>query len=137
MDGSFGFSFKSKVLYQFEFFLLGALSASHSKALHKVDIPAFDWPVAQFPRLKYPLEEHVEENRQEEANCLAQVNMIARRITYILFTYFVSITRPFGYSKNNLKRMIVAALEKFLNAQNSYRVLCKRNFRSKVTRLVN
>lgn len=58
---------------------IGALSATHSKALHKVDIPAFDWPVAQFPRLKYPLEEHVQENREEEANCLAQVEKIIKK----------------------------------------------------------
>ncbi len=37
---------------------LGALSATRSKAIHKVDIPAFHWPVAPFPQLKYPLEEH-------------------------------------------------------------------------------
>ncbi|XP_065066407.1 4-aminobutyrate aminotransferase, mitochondrial-like [Rhopilema esculentum] len=58
---------------------LGALSATHSKALHKVDIPAFDWPVTQFPRLKYPLEDHVEENEQEEAFCLEQVEKIIKK----------------------------------------------------------
>lgn len=52
----------------------GALSATHSKALHKVDIPAFEWPVAPFPQLKYPLEDHIEENRAEEAHCLEQVS---------------------------------------------------------------
>ena len=66
-------------------FIEGALSATHSKALHKVDIPAFDWPVAQFPRLKYPLEEHVQENKQEEANCLAQVNMTVRLVTQVFY----------------------------------------------------
>lgn len=51
--------------------LMGCLSATHSKALHKVDIPAFDWPVVDFPKLKYPLDQHVAENAKEEARCLA------------------------------------------------------------------
>jgi len=42
--------------------LLGALSTSRTKALHKVDIPAFDWPAAEPPRYKYPLEENVDYN---------------------------------------------------------------------------
>jgi 4-aminobutyrate aminotransferase/(S)-3-amino-2-methylpropionate transaminase len=50
--------------------LFGCLSTTHSKAIHKVDIPAFDWPTAPFPKLKYPLEEHEAENRAEENRCL-------------------------------------------------------------------
>lgn len=50
--------------------LFGSLSATRSKAIHKVDIPAFDWPAAPFPELKYPLEEHAKENEAEEARCL-------------------------------------------------------------------
>jgi 4-aminobutyrate aminotransferase/(S)-3-amino-2-methylpropionate transaminase len=38
-----------------------------------MDIPAFNWPQADFPLLKYPLEEHTKENAEEEARCLAQV----------------------------------------------------------------
>jgi 4-aminobutyrate aminotransferase/(S)-3-amino-2-methylpropionate transaminase len=53
---------------------LGALSATRSKAIHKVDIPAFHWPVAPFPQLKYPLEEHTSENAAEEARCLARMD---------------------------------------------------------------
>ena len=40
-------------------FILGlaaCLSASHTKPMHKLDIPALDWPAAPFPTLKYPLE---------------------------------------------------------------------------------
>eukprot|EP00771_Trimastix_marina_P002814 gnl/Trimastix_PCT/398.p2 GENE.gnl/Trimastix_PCT/398~~gnl/Trimastix_PCT/398.p2 ORF type:complete len:477 (+),score=158.05 gnl/Trimastix_PCT/398:107-1537(+) len=48
----------------------GALSTTRSKAIHKLDIPAFDWPVAEFPVLKYPLDAHAEENRAEEQRCL-------------------------------------------------------------------
>lgn len=56
--------------------LFGSLSATRSKAIHKVDIPAFDWPVAPFPELKYPLEEHTKENEEEEKRCLEQYEQI-------------------------------------------------------------
>ncbi|XP_077683992.1 4-aminobutyrate aminotransferase, mitochondrial isoform X4 [Eretmochelys imbricata] len=52
---------------------LGCLATTHSKAIHKLDIPSFDWPIAPFPRLKYPLEDFVKENQQEEARCLEEV----------------------------------------------------------------
>lgn len=48
------------------------LSTTHSKAIHKLDIPAFDWPIASFPRYRYPLEENVRENAEEDARCLAE-----------------------------------------------------------------
>jgi len=38
-----------------------------------MDIPAFDWPIASFPEYKYPLEENVRENKQEDKRCLAEV----------------------------------------------------------------
>lgn len=53
--------------------LFGSLSTTRSKPIHKLDIPAFDWPQASFPSLKYPLEQHAEENAKEEARCLAEV----------------------------------------------------------------
>jgi len=53
--------------------LFGSLSTTRSKPIHKLDIPAFDWPQATFPLLKYPLEEHVEENRKAEQDSLAEV----------------------------------------------------------------
>lgn len=53
--------------------LFGSLSTTRSKPIHKLDIPAFDWPQATFPLLKYPLEEHVEENRKAEQDALAEV----------------------------------------------------------------
>lgn len=52
---------------------MGALSVTHSKAVHKLDFPAFDWPCAHFPMYKYPLEEHMSENKAEDAKCLAEV----------------------------------------------------------------
>ena len=50
--------------------LFGSLSTTRSKPIHKLDIPAFDWPQALFPSLKYPLSEHVRENAAEEQRCL-------------------------------------------------------------------
>uniref|UniRef100_A0A8C2VUD5 4-aminobutyrate aminotransferase n=1 Tax=Chinchilla lanigera TaxID=34839 RepID=A0A8C2VUD5_CHILA len=52
---------------------MGCLATTHSKAIHKIDIPSFDWPIAPFPRLKYPLEEFEKDNQQEEARCLEEV----------------------------------------------------------------
>ncbi|CAF1000465.1 unnamed protein product [Adineta steineri] len=51
----------------------GALSCTHSKAIHKLDIPSFDWPIAPFPRYKYPLEENQRENQKEDEKCLARI----------------------------------------------------------------
>ncbi|KAI1641052.1 aminotransferase class-III-domain-containing protein [Biscogniauxia mediterranea] len=53
--------------------LFGSLSTTRSKPIHKLDIPAFDWPQATFPQLKYPLEDHIEENKKAESDSLAEV----------------------------------------------------------------
>jgi len=53
----------------------GALSCTHSKPIHKLDIPSFDWPIAPFPRYKYPLEENERENQKEDERCLARVSI--------------------------------------------------------------
>lgn len=52
---------------------LGVLATTHSKYIHKIDIPSFDWPIASFPMYKYPLEENVRENKAEDEKCLAEV----------------------------------------------------------------
>uniref|UniRef100_H2TN05 4-aminobutyrate aminotransferase n=1 Tax=Takifugu rubripes TaxID=31033 RepID=H2TN05_TAKRU len=52
---------------------MGCLATTHSKSIHKLDVPSFDWPIAPFPRLQYPLEEFTRENGQEEARCLEEV----------------------------------------------------------------
>lgn len=44
-----------------------------SKPVHKLDLPAFKWPKAQFPSYKYPLANHVDCNKKEDARCLAIV----------------------------------------------------------------
>lgn len=56
--------------------LFGSLSTTRSKPIHKLDIPAFDWPQATFPLLKYPLEDHVAENEKAEAEALADVERL-------------------------------------------------------------
>jgi 4-aminobutyrate aminotransferase/(S)-3-amino-2-methylpropionate transaminase len=56
--------------------LFGSLTTTRSKPIHKLDIPAFDWPQATFPLLKYPLEDHVEENRIAEEEALADVERL-------------------------------------------------------------
>ena len=56
--------------------LFGSLSTTRSKPIHKMDIPAFDWPQATFPQLKYPLEDHVQENAAEEKRCLEEVERL-------------------------------------------------------------
>lgn len=56
--------------------LFGSLSTTRSKPIHKLDIPAFDWPQGPFPQLKYPLHEHERENQEEEARCLAEAEEV-------------------------------------------------------------
>ncbi|KAI0019441.1 4-aminobutyrate aminotransferase [Xylariomycetidae sp. FL0641] len=56
--------------------LFGSLSTTRSKAIHKLDIPAFDWPAAPFPQLKYPLAEHSAENEAEERRCLQETERL-------------------------------------------------------------
>eukprot|EP00040_Diaphanoeca_grandis_P039206 m.258421 g.258421 ORF g.258421 m.258421 type:complete len:503 (+) comp36555_c0_seq1:287-1795(+) len=56
----------------------GALSCTRSKEIHKLDMPAFPWPVAPFPTLKYPLEDHVTDNKEEEQRCLDVVEDILK-----------------------------------------------------------
>ncbi|MCJ1330151.1 4-aminobutyrate transaminase [Thelotrema lepadinum] len=58
--------------------LFGSLSTTRSKPIHKLDIPAFDWPQAPFPMLKYPLSEHVSENAAEEKRCLEETENIIK-----------------------------------------------------------
>jgi 4-aminobutyrate aminotransferase/(S)-3-amino-2-methylpropionate transaminase len=55
---------------------MGALTCTHSKTVHKIDVPAFDWPTAPFPRLQYPLHDHLEANAAEEKSCIEEVKRI-------------------------------------------------------------
>ncbi|KAF9701584.1 hypothetical protein EKO04_000136 [Ascochyta lentis] len=58
--------------------LFGSLSTTRSKPIHKLDIPAFDWPQAPFPALKYPLDQFVSENAAEEKRCLDETERLIK-----------------------------------------------------------
>jgi 4-aminobutyrate aminotransferase/(S)-3-amino-2-methylpropionate transaminase len=58
---------------------LGALSATRSKPIHKLDFPAFDWPVVPFPANRFPLSEHAQANQAAEARALEQVEDVLIR----------------------------------------------------------
>ena len=66
------------------FLNLATLAVSHSKAHHKYDYPAWKWPCAPWPKLQYPLEEHVRENEKEVSRCLDKVHK------YSFIHYFVT-----------------------------------------------
>jgi 4-aminobutyrate aminotransferase/(S)-3-amino-2-methylpropionate transaminase len=55
---------------------LAALTCTHSKTIHKIDVPSFDWPTAPFPGLRYPLADNTEYNKAEEQRCLDSVRSI-------------------------------------------------------------
>ncbi|CAH0518732.1 unnamed protein product [Peronospora belbahrii] len=46
--------------------------------IHKVDVPAFDWPVAPFPKLRYPRDAHQAANDAEETRCLNEVEKLLK-----------------------------------------------------------
>ncbi|VUC29026.1 unnamed protein product [Clonostachys rosea] len=58
--------------------LFGSLSTTRSKPIHKLDIPAFDWPQATFPHLKYPLDKHAAENEKAEQASLEEVEHLIK-----------------------------------------------------------
>jgi 4-aminobutyrate aminotransferase/(S)-3-amino-2-methylpropionate transaminase len=55
---------------------LGPLSATHSKLIHKADLPAFPWPTAPFPASRFPLARHADDNARREAEALAALERI-------------------------------------------------------------
>ncbi|KAI8143627.1 4-aminobutyrate aminotransferase [Fennellomyces sp. T-0311] len=59
--------------------LFGSLTATASKAIHKVDIPAFNWPKATFPERRYPLHLHQEYNQQIEQDSLKEVEQLLNK----------------------------------------------------------
>lgn len=56
----------------------GSLSTTRSKAVHKLDIPSFNWPQAPFPALKYPLDKYEADNAAEEKRCLDKVEELIK-----------------------------------------------------------
>ncbi len=58
---------------------LGPLSATHSKVIHKADLPCFAWPTVPFPAKLFPEEKFAERNAQLEAECLAELYRVLSR----------------------------------------------------------
>nr|XP_017089586.2 4-aminobutyrate aminotransferase, mitochondrial-like [Drosophila bipectinata] len=52
---------------------LGTLSTSHTNYIRKLDYPAFEWPVARFPKYKYPLDKNQAFNKKEDKDRLREV----------------------------------------------------------------
>jgi 4-aminobutyrate aminotransferase/(S)-3-amino-2-methylpropionate transaminase len=57
----------------------GSMSATHSKVVHKADLPAFPWPAAPFPAQRWPLARFAEENARAEAAALAELGRLLDR----------------------------------------------------------
>lgn len=58
---------------------LGPMSATHSKVIHKADLPAFGWPTVPFPANRHPQHQHADENHRLEAACLAELERVLDR----------------------------------------------------------
>lgn len=58
--------------------LFASASVTASKPVHKIDLPSFKWPKAEFPAYKYPLEANAEYNKAEDARCLEIVENIIK-----------------------------------------------------------
>ena len=95
---------------------IGVLSTTHSKPIHKLDIPAFDWPIAPFPQLKYPLEDHVAENKVEEQRCLQKVTgyvkSFAEYVDFVVCCYKVEeLIEEFNGKGRFVAAMIVEPIQ--------------------------
>jgi 4-aminobutyrate aminotransferase / (S)-3-amino-2-methylpropionate transaminase len=55
---------------------IGPMSASHSKVMHKADLPAFCWPMAPYPANRFPLSRFADENARAEAAALTELERI-------------------------------------------------------------
>jgi 4-aminobutyrate aminotransferase/(S)-3-amino-2-methylpropionate transaminase len=58
---------------------LGPLSATHSKLIHKADLPAFPWPQVPFPANRFPLGRFGDENARAESASLAELGRVLDR----------------------------------------------------------
>lgn len=56
----------------------GTLATTRSKYIHKLGFSSFNWPVAPFPEIKYPLDQFHDENVKEEDRCLEALDGILR-----------------------------------------------------------
>lgn len=55
---------------------MGVLATTHAKPIHKLGLPSLDWPIASFPRYKYPLEDNVVYNQKQDDDCLKEVEQL-------------------------------------------------------------
>jgi len=55
-----------------------ALRVTRANADHAIGFSHFNWPIAPFPRLKYPLKENEKANSEEEAKCLEQTERVLK-----------------------------------------------------------
>jgi len=60
---------------------IGLLSCSNSRPIQGVDIPSLNWPKADFPQYRYPLDENIVENKKEDERCLAKVEELIDQAT--------------------------------------------------------
>jgi 4-aminobutyrate aminotransferase/(S)-3-amino-2-methylpropionate transaminase len=60
---------------------LGLLSCSNSRPIQGVDIPSMNWPKADFPQYRYPLDQNNKENNKEDQRCLAIVEELLVKAT--------------------------------------------------------
>jgi 4-aminobutyrate aminotransferase/(S)-3-amino-2-methylpropionate transaminase len=64
------------------------MSATHSKVIHKADLPAFGWPTVPFPANRFPLAEHTAENLAAETASLkaleATLSRYAGRVAAVI-----------------------------------------------------
>lgn len=54
------------------------LNVMRSNAEHALGFENFNWPVAPFPNIKYPLKQYEKENLEEEARCLEDTEKIIK-----------------------------------------------------------
>lgn len=58
--------------------LFASASTTCSKPVHKLDLPSFNWPKAEFPSYKYPLDANTAANASEDERCLAIVEELLK-----------------------------------------------------------
>lgn len=104
---------------------IGALSTTRSKWIHKIDIPAFDFPVAYFPQYKYPLEDNKCENKIEDDKALASVEELfeeyAKKDTPVAGVIIEPIQSEGG--DNEASSYFFQHLQKIVKKNNAYLII--------------
>ena len=85
-----------------------SLTLKRSNSEHTVGFSHFDWPVAPFPKLKYPLKENETDNLEEEARCLENIEKILKlniNITAMLVEPVLGVAGDLWASPNYFKNL--------------------------------